>query len=79
MPVSQAVAEGNRLPMRNLPFRVIPNFISDELLNAQDSPHPLVSQLPEGEFMLYVGGLDRAKGVDVLCGPTPDWSMPRRW
>jgi glycosyltransferase involved in cell wall biosynthesis len=68
LPVSRAVACGNRLPQRRLPFRIIPNFVGDD----GDSPpqaagiDDYLPQLPTGEFLLFVGGLDRSKGVDVL-------------
>jgi glycosyltransferase involved in cell wall biosynthesis len=66
LPVSEAVARGNRLAERHLPFRVIPNFIPDATLEYSVAEDPRLSQLPDGEFLLYVGGLDRSKGVDVL-------------
>jgi glycosyltransferase involved in cell wall biosynthesis len=66
LPVSLAVARGNRLGQRGLPFRVIPNFVSDALLGENISDDSRLAELPDGEFLLYVGGLDRSKGVDVL-------------
>jgi glycosyltransferase involved in cell wall biosynthesis len=66
LPVSKAVADGNRLARRRLPFRVIPNFISDALLNEASETDPRLSQLPEEDFLLFVGGLDATKGLDVV-------------
>jgi len=64
LPVSQAVARGNRLAARKLPFRVIPNFLADH--ETIDDADPRLAQLPGDGFLLFVGGLDRSKGVDVL-------------
>jgi glycosyltransferase involved in cell wall biosynthesis len=66
LPVSEAVARGNRLAERRLPFRVVPNFIADAALEDSDTDDARLSQLPDGDFLLYVGGLDHSKGVDVL-------------
>ena len=67
LPVSHSVAEGNRLHERRLPFRVIPNFIStDALSGGTPMDDPRLEDLPNGEFVLFVGGLDTTKGVDVL-------------
>ncbi|MBV8715277.1 MAG: glycosyltransferase family 4 protein [Chloroflexi bacterium] len=66
LPVSQSVADGTGLAARRLPFRVIPNFISDDLLSDAPTADSHFSQLPDREFVLFVGGLDRTKGLDVL-------------
>jgi glycosyltransferase involved in cell wall biosynthesis len=66
LPVSEAVARGNRLADQGLPFRVIPNFVSDDLLQETRAVDARTMELPEGEFLLFVGGLDRTKGLDVL-------------
>jgi glycosyltransferase involved in cell wall biosynthesis len=66
LPVSQAVADGNRLAERHLPYRVIPNFVSDAILEPSAEIDPRVAALPEHGFLLYVGGFDRIKGLDVL-------------
>lgn len=66
LPVSQATAIGNGLVEQQLPFHVIPNFISDTPALARRDVDPYVSQLPEAEFLLFVGDLSRDKGVDVL-------------
>ncbi len=64
VPVSEAVAEGTELRRRGNPYRVVPNFIADELVC--DEADPLLGQLPEEGFVLYVGDLVRDKGVEVL-------------
>lgn len=66
LPVSRAVAEDNQLFGGDLPVRVIPNFVPDDVATLPDTPHPLLSQLPQGEFMLFVGAFGRYKGLDVL-------------
>jgi glycosyltransferase involved in cell wall biosynthesis len=66
--VSQAVAENSGLVGEQRPFRVIPNFISkdaDILANKQDISSYL-AQLPEEEYLLYVGALSQEKGVNIL-------------
>jgi glycosyltransferase involved in cell wall biosynthesis len=69
VPVSQAVADGNALAATALPHRVIPNFLSD----CDPPAHPqsdelgaYLEQLPEKEFLLYVGAYGRYKGFHVL-------------
>jgi glycosyltransferase involved in cell wall biosynthesis len=66
LPVSQAVAEGNQLTKARLPYRVIPNFIPDQAGVACDEAHPLLAQLPKGDFLLFVGDVTRDKGAEVL-------------
>lgn len=66
VPVSRAVAEDNQLHRRPLPVRVIPNFIPDDVAGLPATPHPLLDQLPGGDFMLFVGAFARYKGLDVL-------------
>lgn len=64
--VSQAVAEGNQLAKQKVLYRVIPNFISDEANISYNDMHPLLAQLPQGDFMLFVGDVGSDKGVDIL-------------
>jgi len=66
LPVSDAVAEGCRLEERGLPFRVVPNFILDNVAEPPAPPSPLLDQLPSEPYLLYVGTLTRIKGVNVL-------------
>ena len=67
-PVSQAVADGNSLTGTELPFEVIPNFVPDSAseLPAREAVEPYLAQLPEGDYLLFVGDLTREKGIDVL-------------
>jgi glycosyltransferase involved in cell wall biosynthesis len=63
LPVSQAIAKGNKL--EGFPHQVVPNFIPDENpLRETDAPN--VAQLPEGDFMLFVGAYSTHKGFDIL-------------
>ena len=66
LPVSSDVAAGNRLAQRGLPFRVIPNFVPDDVDRHGDGVASYVDRLPSGDFLLFVGGFSRSKGVHVL-------------
>lgn len=66
VPVSRAVGEDNRLFDGKLPVEVIPNFVPDDVGVLPETPHPYLDQLPEGDFMLFVGAFGRYKGLDVL-------------
>ncbi len=66
VPVSRAVAEDNRLLGGPLPVQVIPNFVPDDIGAPAAEPHPLLAQLPDEEFLLFVGAFGRYKGLDVL-------------
>ncbi len=71
LPVSKAVAEGNRLDEDGLPYQVIPNLLPEKLLaeEEQDGAQPVppeLEQLPEGDFLLFVGDLSADKGAHVL-------------
>jgi glycosyltransferase involved in cell wall biosynthesis len=65
IPVSQAVAEGNHLPQNQLPYKVISNFIPDKYPQEQEIEDYL-EQLPQKEFMLFVGAFSPLKGFDIL-------------
>jgi glycosyltransferase involved in cell wall biosynthesis len=66
LPVSHSVAEQTHLAKRGVPHCIIPNFIPDEPEAPGDDAEKLLAQLPEGDFLLYVGDLMPDKGVDVL-------------
>jgi glycosyltransferase involved in cell wall biosynthesis len=66
LPVSEAVAVGNGLTTRGLPYVVIPNFVSDDPGQNQDDLQDYVNQLPAGDFLLFVGDLSRDKGIHIL-------------
>ena len=62
VPVSRAVAEGNRLHLRHKPCEVIPNFFS----SSRAPPPPWTDRLPQGEFVLFAGDVSYEKGAGVL-------------
>ena len=66
LPVSQAVAEETQLVKRKAPYRIIPNFIPDNADIACDDANPFLAQLPNEDFLLFVGDLMPDKGVNVL-------------
>ena len=67
-PVSNAVAQNSELVKKNLPYHVIPNFLPEENGDSIDQKENdgYLAQLPNQEFLLFVGHLGRNKGVDVL-------------
>jgi len=67
-PVSQAVADGNSLSGTDLPHAVIPNFVPDNVgvLPAQADVAEYLRQLPERDYLLFVGDLTHEKGIGVL-------------
>lgn len=66
LPVSLAVAEGTQLARHEVAYRVLPNFIPDDLVLSCNPDHPLLAQLPQEDFLLFVGDLSRDKGVEIL-------------
>jgi len=66
LPVSQAMAEVNQLAKYRVPYRVIPNFVPDNIGMLRDDDHPLLAQLPKDDYLLFVGDVVPDKGVGVL-------------
>lgn len=66
LPVSQAMAEINQLDKHGVPYRVIPNFIPNDLDVLPADANPLLAQLPKDDYLLFVGDVARDKGVEVL-------------
>jgi glycosyltransferase involved in cell wall biosynthesis len=66
LPVSTAVASGNGLIGSSLPFQVIPNFVPDELDVDHVDTEAYTAQLPDEDFILFVGDLSRDKGIHTL-------------
>ena len=64
--VSRAVAEGNRLERFGLPFRVIPNFVPDDIGALPEVDGPALARLPDTGFLLFVGDVTQDKGVEAL-------------
>lgn len=65
LPVSQATADGNQLDTHHLPYTVMPNFVPD-IIDVLENDDPLLAQLPEEEFLLFVGDVTHDKGVEAL-------------
>ena len=66
LPISNAVAVGNGLVGSTLPFQVLPDFVPDDLDTDQDDVGTYTAQLPEGDYILFVGDLSRDKGIHIL-------------
>ncbi|HWS83750.1 MAG TPA: glycosyltransferase family 4 protein [Ktedonobacteraceae bacterium] len=66
LPVSQAVAEGTQLTKHGVRHRMIPNFVPNDLSMTCDHTSPLLTQLPQENYLLFVGDIMRDKGVEVL-------------
>jgi glycosyltransferase involved in cell wall biosynthesis len=66
IPVSNAVVKGNRLIENSLPFRIIPNFILDNVDVIRDVNNQYSLQLPDAGYILYVGAFTEIKGIRVL-------------
>lgn len=66
LPVSQAVADRTQLARSRMPYRIIPNFVPDNISTLSDESDPRLLQLPQGDFLLFVGDVTHDKGIDVL-------------
>ena len=66
LPVSQSVAVGNGLDGSRLPFQVVHNFLSKDVDKPEGDIQSYLAQLPAEDYLLFVGALNRQKGVDVL-------------
>lgn len=64
IPVSHAVARYNGLA-RDGSYEIIPNFVPDDV-GTPGPEDPCLSELPEGDFVLFVGDMMRLKGIDIL-------------
>ncbi len=64
--VSTATATGNGLDLDDPRSIIIPNFLPPKRGVSVDDISDYVAQLPEGEFLMYVGDLRGAKGLNVL-------------
>jgi glycosyltransferase involved in cell wall biosynthesis len=74
--VSAATAIGNGLMDHGVRYDVIPNFIAeaDEQDDADDASY--LAQLPDDDFILFVGDVRAAKGIDVLIAAYAELSHP---
>lgn len=66
LPVSKAIAEANQLEKYRVRHQVIPNFIPDDASIHFADTDPLLEQLPESGYLLFVGSIGRDKGIGVL-------------
>jgi len=66
LPVSQATADGNQLDRYGVPYKVLPNFIPDRFDIRDDEADPLLAQLPQDGFLLFVGDVSFDKGAETL-------------
>jgi len=64
--VSSAVAEHCGLPGGRAPFEVLPNFIPDNAGELSEERDERLGALPPEGYILFVGDLNRIKGVPVL-------------
>jgi glycosyltransferase involved in cell wall biosynthesis len=64
--VSQATAHGNQLDGAWAKQVVIPNFLPETAPSSTEELAPYLAQLPDGEFLLFVGDLRPMKGLTVL-------------
>lgn len=63
--VSEAVVLGNRLIEGQVPYRVVPNFLSDGSPSS-NAWNEYLANLPDSPFLLFVGDLRTFKGISVL-------------
>ena len=66
VPVSRAMAEVNQLDKYGVRYRVVPNFVPNDLGIMPSDDNPRLAQLPKDNYLLFVGDLARDKGVEVL-------------
>ncbi len=66
LPVSRAIAEATQLAQHKAPYRIVPNFMADDLDTSSENAGPFLAQLPKDDFLLFVGMLSHGKGVNVL-------------
>lgn len=66
LPVSMAVARGNGIADSEIPYQVIPNFVPDVGDEGQKDIEAYTAQLPDEDFILFVGDLSRDKGIHIL-------------
>lgn len=66
LPVSQAIVEATQLAKNGVSYRVIPNFIPNDMGVSCGGTEPLLAQLPQDNYLLFVGAVTRDKGVEVL-------------
>jgi glycosyltransferase involved in cell wall biosynthesis len=73
--VSRAVAQGNDLARLKIPFEVIPNFVPNDIARVGTERDPRIDRLPGDGYILFVGDLNRIKGVHILLEAYSKLSM----
>ncbi len=66
LPVSESVAQLSGLADSNLPFRVVSNFVPDDVCVTRSDLEGYLSRLPGDGYLLFVGALIPDKGIDIL-------------
>jgi glycosyltransferase involved in cell wall biosynthesis len=66
VPVSEAAALDNGLTTGGVPYRIIPNFIPDDVGDRCDDSLGYRAQLPRDGYLLFVGSLTHQKGIETL-------------
>lgn len=66
LPISRFVAAASGLPGSGLPYRVMPELVADDVEELRGDGRPWVEQLPREDYLLFVGGFRRVKGIEVL-------------
>ena len=66
IPVSRATALGNGISESDSPLEVIPSFVPDASEGNSHALDRFLTQLPAGDFMLFVGDLRLFKGIAPL-------------
>lgn len=65
VPVSEAALQDG-LKASGAPFRIIPNFVPDDVADPPDDPLGYRDRLPADGYLLFVGSLIPPKGIETL-------------
>jgi glycosyltransferase involved in cell wall biosynthesis len=76
LPVSRAVADGTGLAARGLRYEIVSNFIPDSLLES-GPPRVRPADLPDEDYLLFVGDLAPDKGVATILEAYSKLSLPK--
>lgn len=66
VPVSQSVADRSGLGDSDIPYKVVPNFVRDNIAEVVEDMSQYMAQIPDGDFMIFVGAFGQHKGLDIL-------------
>jgi glycosyltransferase involved in cell wall biosynthesis len=59
-----------------VPYRIIPNFVPNDLGVLPEDTNPLLEQLPKDNYLLFVGDVARDKGIEVLLRAHTEMGSP---